>query len=359
MGGRHALAGHARGGRGARAPGPPLRPVRAHARGGTESAADVAGSAVTAVVAYNDLVAIGLMRGLAASGRARAAGRQCRRLRQHLRCGAVLAHADHGRGTSGSARPVRGPDPAPPAWRPAPRPQVRPALLPAELVVRESTARAGTSPAGVSLSQDKSRQPVAIRGCRGAEWSRTDDGSARPGGGTVHDGTSWERTRGAGTGAHRRTWASAPSPAPTCSGTPSGPTSAASPTSGASPAFTGRSAAAADTFEPTGRPLHPARALARRGCPHDDRRARRRPRRRRRGRVAGVLPPARGRCRHPDGHRGRLPTGVDRWARPARPRGRRRPCAGSAPGPLPSRRPVAWSTGCAHGARREPVPSRS
>ena len=43
-------------------------PVAPTLGGGTEAAAVVAESAVTAVVAYNDLVAIGLMRGLAAAG---------------------------------------------------------------------------------------------------------------------------------------------------------------------------------------------------------------------------------------------------------------------------------------------------
>ena len=88
--------------------------------------------------------------------------------------------------------------------------------------------------------------------------------------------------------------------------------------------FTGRSAAAAETLAAPGRPLHAAGPLAPRRRTHHDRRARGRPRRCRRRRVARVLPPARGRRRHPDRHGGRLPANVGGCAGPSRPRGRLR-----------------------------------
>lgn len=110
--------------------------------GGTESAAEVASSSVTAAVAYNDLVAIGLMRGLAAAGV---------RVPQDM---SVVGFDD-----------IFGADLCSPAlttvaaplqslgryavqtllsgMRSRTPPEARAALLPAQLVVRESTARRG------------------------------------------------------------------------------------------------------------------------------------------------------------------------------------------------------------------------
>lgn len=117
-----------------------LGPYTPTLAGGTEAAADVAGSTVTATVAYNDLVAIGLMRGLAAAGV---------RVPHDV---SVVGFDDifGAELCSPSLTTVAAPLQSLGRYavqtllvgmRSRTPPDVRPALLPAQLVVRESTAR--------------------------------------------------------------------------------------------------------------------------------------------------------------------------------------------------------------------------
>ena len=80
--------------------------------GGAAAVAELVKQPYSAVVAYNDLMAIGVIRGLIALGVRVPAGHQRRRLRQHLRGGAGHAGVDHRRvaaahaGHDGGAQPA-------------------------------------------------------------------------------------------------------------------------------------------------------------------------------------------------------------------------------------------------------------
>ena len=98
---RDALAGAARGGLRARPPPAPGRPVQQpDGAGRLRRAGEIAAQRATAVIAYNDVVAIGVLKGLLRLGAARPRRRQRHRLRQHAARRDRRARADHGGGAA-------------------------------------------------------------------------------------------------------------------------------------------------------------------------------------------------------------------------------------------------------------------
>ncbi len=136
----------------------PFRPTIA---GGREAAAEWLGSPSSAVIAYNDLLAIGFQQAVSEAGLAGARRRQRDRLRQHPRRGADRPRSDHHRLTAGQPRLGGGPAPVAATTRRARRP--RPAAA-AESAGRPRLDRPGAlthptdgNPVGRS---GNSRQPL-------------------------------------------------------------------------------------------------------------------------------------------------------------------------------------------------------